>query len=166
MQRKYLHLITTHTLLSSNICVADRFEGDNYILDFQVVRAAVKAFKAYSSSLTSAAVPKVSLSPFTNFLRHLSESRQEREGTRPAELDSWHNPHTAVYLLELRALCVVRDYARHEREPDANVAQRVAKAVTEAFVAVQVEQFIRDAPRLLPGQEAHIVADLLLLVSL
>lgn len=148
----------------------DRFEGDNYILDFQVVRAAVKAFKAYSSSK----VPEVSQSsPFTRFLRHQSKytGSQGSSGSssQPDNSDisfSWHDPHTAVYLLEQRALSAVRDYAKYEDEPDADAAQRVAKAVTEAFVAAQVEKFICDVPGQLPGQDAHVVADLLLLVRL
>jgi acyl-CoA oxidase len=145
-----------------------RFEGDNYILDFQVVRASLKAFRAYSSA--HAPSPSA-LSPFTTFLRHIHLPPAEQTGVQVDNLN-WRDPHTAVHLLELRALCVIRDYANNEGEPDAHVAQRVAKAITEAFVAAQVEQFIRDIPAdsLLSasGSEAsaHVVADLLSLVSI
>jgi len=133
------------------------FEGDNFILDFQVVRAALKAFKAHSSTQS----PSVhTLSPFTRFLQHISENSPYLQPT------SWHEPHNAVRILEKRALYIVRDHARHEHNPDASAAQRVARAVTEAFVAAQVEQFIQDVPSQLPGTEAHAVADLLLLYLL
>lgn len=130
------------------------FEGDNFILDFQVVRAAVKAFKALSSTRTSSDLKS---SPFTRFLRHLSQLH-----SKPPS--SWHDPCTAVHLLELRALSLVQDYTTHEADPDGSAAQRVAKGVTEAFVAATVAQFIQDVPTQLPGQEAHVVTDLLLLV--
>lgn len=125
------------------------------MLDFQVVRAAVKAFKSFSSaSGPSAAL----LSPFTRFLRHASQ-----QSTPPSPL-SWHDPGVAVTLLERRALCAVRHYATHEADPDASAAQRVARAVTEAFVAAQVESFVHTVPSQLPGEEAHVLTDVLLLV--
>lgn len=131
------------------------FEGDNFVLDYQVVRAALKAFKTFSSNKT----PSLStLSPFTRFLRHLSGKPD------PSQPLSWHDPHTAVTLLEQRALCAVRNQAIREADPDASAAQRVARAVTEAFVAGQVEGFIHNVPSQLAGQEAHAVGDVLLLV--
>ncbi|KAI0698287.1 peroxisomal oxidase [Cytidiella melzeri] len=144
------------------------FEGDNFILDLQVLRAAVKAFNAYSSSITTArsrtpysesAVSSL-LSPFTRFLRHLSDSS-------PLQPNDWYEPHVVVELLERRALCAVREYVRHSNDPDAGAAQRVAKAVTEAFVAAQVESLIQDVPSQLTGrEEARVVVDLLVLFLL
>ncbi|KAG6818991.1 hypothetical protein H0H93_016586 [Arthromyces matolae] len=59
-----------------------------------------------------------------------------------ASEQSWSDPNTAIRLLELRAAFLVREYARTKDQPDASVYQRVSKAVTEAFVAVQVGSLI------------------------
>lgn len=60
---------------------------------------------------------------------------------------------------------MVREYAQHQSDPDATAPQRVARAVTEAFVAAQVEGFIHELPTQLPGKDAHVLKDLLTLVS-
>ena len=60
---------------------------------------------------------------------------------------------------------MVRNYVQNEADPHASAAQRVSRAVTEAFVATQVATFIQDLPLHLSGKEAHIVKDLLTLVS-
>ena len=129
------------------------------MLDGQVVRAAVKAYKNHLSTTTTT-TPEPTVSPFTRFLRRASEDRGAASSPSPV----WHDPHAIVALLERRALCVVRSYVAHESDPDASAANRVARAVTEAFVAAQVEGFVRSLPSQLPGQEAHVVCDLLLLV--
>ena len=133
------------------------YEGDNFILDLQVVRAAVKAFKRY----TSATKPNPStLSPTTTYLRLISQ-----QSPADATAGEWADPRCSVYLLEQRALNMVREYAQHESDSDATAPQRVARAATEAFVAAQLETFIHDLPSQLSGKNAHAVKDLLTLVS-
>lgn len=139
------------------LSINNRFEGDNYVLDLQVVRAAVKAFKRYA---TSNAPDPSALSPTTQYLRMLSEP-----SSAAISAALWADPHTSVYLLEQRALAMVRSYVRNESDPDAGEPQRVARAVTEAFVAAQVQEFIRELPSQLPGKDAHVLKDLLTLVS-
>lgn len=134
-----------------------RYEGDNYVLDLQVVRAAVKAYKRYVS--TNIPDP-ATLSPSTSYLRLLSVKSEDAEIS-----GGWADPHTSVYLLEQRAVHMVLEYAAHEGDPDASAPQRVSRAVTEAFVAAQVEGFIHELPSQLPGDSAHVVKDLLTLVS-
>jgi acyl-CoA oxidase len=135
----------------------DSYEGDNFVLDLQVVRAAAKAYKRY----TSAAKPDPSiLSPMTNYLRLLSQLPLADN-----TFGGWADPHTSVYLLEQRAIHMVREYAQHQDDPDASAPQRVARAVTEAFVVAQVEGIIHELPSQLPGKDAHVFKDLLTLVS-
>lgn len=127
------------------------------MLDLQVVRAAVKAYKAYSST---ARPDPSTLSPTTHYLRLLSEQPLDDKAS-----GSWADPHTSVFVLQQRALCMVREYAKHESDPDASAPQRVSRAVTEAFISSQVESFIHELPKQLPGKDAHILKDLLTLVS-
>lgn len=47
-------------------------------------------------------------------------------------------------LLEWRAAFLVHELAQTVDQPDANIAQRVSKAVTEAFVAARVGEMIHD----------------------
>ena len=134
-----------------------RFEGDNFVLDLQVVRAAVKAYKRYVSS----AIPDPStLSPSTVYLRLLHTAQRD-----DVALGGWTDPRTAVHLLELRALFMVREYAKNEADPDASAPQRVSRAVSEAFVAAQVEAFFQGLCSQLPNKDADIIKDLLTLVS-
>ena len=133
------------------------YEGDNFLLDLQVVRAALKAYKKYSS----AGRPDPStLPPTARYLRLLSEQSVADKAT-----GGWADPHTSVYLLELRAVHMIREFAKHEADPDASAPQRMSRAATEAFVAVQVEAFIKELASELPGKDAHILADLLNLVG-
>jgi acyl-CoA oxidase len=68
-----------------------------------------------------------------------------------------------VLLLEWRAALVVQDLVHHEANPDASATQRVSKAATEAFVAVQVGQMIQELQ--FSDKEKCVVADLYRLVS-
>lgn len=134
------------------------YEGDNYVLDLQVVRAAVKAFKRYASA---AKPDPATLSPSSRYLRLLYPT--SRDDVASGE---WADPHRSVNLLELRAVHMVRDYVKNETDPDASAAQRVSRAVTEAFVAAQAATFIQDLPSHLPGKEVYVVKDLLTLYLL
>ncbi|KAG6843086.1 hypothetical protein H0H87_008021, partial [Tephrocybe sp. NHM501043] len=113
------------------------YEGDNFVLDQQVVRAALKAHNILASSSS----PNTqSLSPSSAYLRLLVSPNQTPPPTpSPA---SWLDPSTSIALLEWRAALLVQEHARTTAQLDASVYQRVAKAVTEAFVAVQVSKMI------------------------
>lgn len=133
------------------------YEGDNFVLDQQVVRAALKSFRSLFSSQSPSAS---TLSPFSYYLRLLLEP-----SSQPPDLSesSWKDPATSILLLEWRAAFLVRAHSQTADEPDASVNQRVSKAVTEAFVASQVDKTI--ASLSLPARSAQPVHALYLLVS-
>ncbi|KAL4243883.1 Acyl-coenzyme A oxidase [Abortiporus biennis] len=126
------------------------YEGDNYLLDQQVVRAAVKAYHAFTNSASSATVQ---LTPSTNYLRtlvfHTSETSFD-----------WNDSKDVVRLLQTRAAKVVQQYARQSENLDASADQRVSRAVTDAFVAQQVQTFISALSGELPGRESLVLTDL------
>ncbi|KAI0772371.1 peroxisomal oxidase [Trametes elegans] len=114
---------------------AATFEGDNFVLDQQVVRAALKAHDAL------AARGVAGLTPSSAYLRLLIAP----DGLVPLRAgagEHWREPRTAVLLLERRAAALVRERAAHRDGPDASADQRVARAVTDAFVAVQVREIV------------------------
>ncbi|KAF9048370.1 acyl-CoA oxidase [Hymenopellis radicata] len=96
------------------------YEGENYVLDKQVVRAVLKAQQQQPTASPS----------FSGFLRL----------QQPPLLThtSWENPETLILLLEWRAAV----FARNIDEEDAGVARRLSIAVTEAFIAVQVRELL------------------------
>lgn len=130
------------------------------MLDQQVVRAALKTYK----TLFSSKPPSLSsLSPSSAYLRYLVDTP-----TLPplTAADTWRNAHTAVLLLELRAALVVHEHARNvgTGDTDASANQRVSRAVTEAFVAVQVQGMIESLASVGP-REREVVGKVFLLVS-
>ncbi|KAG6917134.1 hypothetical protein DXG01_003724 [Tephrocybe rancida] len=137
------------------------YEGDNFVLDQQVVRAALKAHNALFAS-PSPTTPAPSLSPSSAYLRLLSSH------TRPAApASSWLDPRTSIVLLEWRAALLVQEHARTVTQLDASVYQRVAKAVTEAFVAVQVGAMIDGVGEAgLKGESAAVVRGVYILYLL
>ncbi|KAG6864904.1 hypothetical protein C0991_006474, partial [Blastosporella zonata] len=118
------------------------FEGDNFVLDQQVVRAALKAHNALMSS-SNPMTHSESLSPSSSYLCLLVLPNQ---GPPTPSATLWLDPKTSIALLEWRAALLVRDHARiiATSQLDAAVYQRIAKAVTEAFVAVQVGKMVDD----------------------
>jgi hypothetical protein len=133
------------------------YEGDNFVLDQQVVRAALKSFR----SLVSTQSPSAStLSPSSYYLRLLLEPT-----SKPLDLSesSWQDPATSILLLEWRAALLVHEHSRTVAEPDASVNQRVSKAVTEAFIAAQVGEIINSLS--LPADSTPSVRALYILVS-
>ncbi|KAF7796497.1 hypothetical protein EIP86_007675 [Pleurotus ostreatoroseus] len=139
---------------STEVSITSRFEGDNYLLDQQVVRAALKTYKRITSSQKERNITAL-LSPSTAYLRLLAKP------VPPFSQDSWGNTHACVLLLEHRALALVRSRALHENDADASADQRVSRAVTEAFVAEQLEGFINGLRDELPGKNASVVRNLL-----
>ena len=131
------------------------YEGDNFVLDRQVVRGSLKAYRNFFSS----APPSIgSLSPFFSFLRHLVDPSPPF----PISKYDWRIPGISIYLLGLRAALVVQNYADDSGNSDTAVNQRVANAVTKAFVATQVGNMIQDLEH---GIDGETVEKLLLLVS-
>ncbi|KAF8147662.1 peroxisomal oxidase [Crassisporium funariophilum] len=113
------------------------YEGDNFVLDGQVVRAALKSYR----NLFSSKPPSVSsLSPSSYYLRLLVNAPPDL--SVPSDQD-WRDPAASIHLLELRAALLVQEHAQNVDTPDASINQRVSKAVTEAFVAVQVGEMIK-----------------------
>ena len=161
-----------------------RFEGDNYVLDKQVVRAALKSLASLISSTHNVSSPQIKLSPFTDFLRLLLPTHR-----RPPTVTStsWESHKIAIELLEWRAAVMVRDLFQdeisnqnsksqnrkqstsHDGEVklDAGVQNRVAQAITEAYVATQVGEIIESGLSAggLSGREMKVMGDLMRLVS-
>ncbi|KAL1739044.1 hypothetical protein HDZ31DRAFT_69351 [Schizophyllum fasciatum] len=125
------------------------FEGDNYVLDQQVVRAALKAYRALNPGASD-------LPPSSAYLQRLASGERPPQGLKLAlqDLDRLVTDSTPlVELLERRAALVVREIAQ-EGERLGGVggvldkgahAPKVARAVTDAFVAARVAQMARDA---------------------
>ncbi|KAH7928004.1 acyl-CoA oxidase [Leucogyrophana mollusca] len=129
------------------------YEGDNFVLDGQVVRAALKSYR----SLLSSKEPSASLlSPSTMYLRLLLNGPR---GPPLVSSPSWSESAVVITMLEQRAALMVQEYARTIEEPDASVNQRLSKAVTEAFVAAQVGHMI-DELKTLPAMERRVISDL------
>lgn len=134
------------------------------MLDQQVIRAALKAFQKVLSSRSSpsSSTAPLQLSPSADYLRLLVDP-----SNTPPILDQsvcWHDPATSVTLLEWRAALLVHELAQTAKNPDANMYQRVSKAVTEAFVAARVGEMIAESGRELAATEAGILAKLFNLV--
>ncbi|KAJ3503355.1 hypothetical protein NLJ89_g8475 [Agrocybe chaxingu] len=135
------------------------YEGDNFVLDQQVVRAALKSYRA----VFAAGPPKVdSLSPSSAYLRYLVNPPAVPSAFAEKE---WRDPVTSILVLELRAALVVRELAQNVDIQDASVNQRVSKAVTEAFVATQVGDMIKNGLKL-PENDGKVVSKVFLLYLL
>ncbi|KZV61474.1 acyl-CoA oxidase [Peniophora sp. CONT] len=108
------------------------FEGDNFVLDHQVVRAAVKAH-ARVSQADFKSQPS-SLSPSSAYLRLLSASPPTF-----GSIEDWGDVRKLAMLLEMRAARVVAARASSDDDVhDPGAAARVSNAVAAAFVGVQV----------------------------
>ena len=75
-------------------------------------------------------------------------------------MQDFADPNTSVLLLELRAALIVQDHAKNlaTGDVDASVNQRVSKAVTEAFISVQVVGMIKGLEDVgIKGNDADVV---------
>lgn len=136
----------------------DRYEGDNYVLDQQVVRSALKSYRLlFSSKPPSLAL----LSPSTAYLRYLISCPSVPSSLSAGEL---RDPATAILLLEMRAALIVHDHAHNASNADASANQRVSRAVTEAFIATQVRGMLESLV-VLPDRDRTVVTRVFLLVS-
>ncbi|KAG1859510.1 peroxisomal oxidase [Suillus tomentosus] len=109
------------------------FEGDNFVLDGQVVRAATKLCKAVLS-LTSAVANLPLPSAYL----------------RPSTASTWHNVRSVV-LLEWCAALMVKNFTQMQASGD-----HLARAITEAFVAAQVGEMINNLTNL-PSEDARVI---------
>lgn len=126
-----------------------RYEGDNFVLDQQVVRAALKSYANILKKQDTS-----TLSPSNAYLRFLVQNNNNNSNNATPSVsspDAWQKPTTAILLLELRAALLVRELARSTDNPDASVSHRVGKAVTEAFVAARVGEMIQGLPEAFEG---------------
>lgn len=129
------------------------------MLDQQVVRAALKAYDALVARKTKSTSD---LTPSSAYLRLLVQDELTADTLSST---SWEDPRTAILLLEERAAAMVQERAKHRDAPDASSDHRVARAVVDAFVAVQVGENIRDSESVVGGREAQVLKKLYLLVS-
>ncbi|KZT39561.1 acyl-CoA oxidase [Sistotremastrum suecicum HHB10207 ss-3] len=112
------------------------YEGDNFVLDKQVVRSALKSLRTLreSSSRDSS-----NLSPSSEYLQCL-------ESSTPLA-SSWYNPARSISLLQRRAAFLIQNLADNNSE-DAGVNQRASKAIAEAFVAARVGEILEGFRRM------------------
>ena len=105
-----------------------------------------------------------SLPPSTYFLRLLPELTSTRAA---ASTPTW-SIADAIYLLELRAVHMVQEHASRMKSetPDGSADWRVARAVTEAFVAPRIGEAIVKVEKMLRSPTATVVVAVLQLVSL
>ncbi|KAJ2913498.1 hypothetical protein MD484_g6924, partial [Candolleomyces efflorescens] len=111
------------------------YEGDNFVLDQQVVRAALKTLRSNPNPS--------SLTPSSLYLRLLNPPPTATPTFSPT-VDEWLNPATSILLLDWRAALVVQELSQNAKEPDPSVFQRVSKAVSEAFVGRQVGEMLSE----------------------
>jgi len=123
------------------------FEGDNYLLDHQVVRAALKAHARFKSD------PHAKLSLSTRYLRTLADAT-------PGSVN-WLDPAYSIHLLERRASAIVSTY-EGENE-DAGAAHRLSMAVADAFVAARVGEMFRIVGDRTPQDTQNVLWKVLLL---
>ncbi|PFH50109.1 hypothetical protein AMATHDRAFT_61772 [Amanita thiersii Skay4041] len=135
------------------------YEGDNFVLDKQVVRAALKSYRNLFSHRTPSAD---NLSPSSYYLRLLLNSTPK---SLPVLNDaSWSDSTIPTLLLEWRAALIVHQHAKYASDPDSTVNQRISRAVTDAFVGVQVRNMMSSLD--LPEKDAVVVGKLYLLYLL
>lgn len=134
------------------MCVS--YEGDNFVLDGQVVRAALKSYNLLAST------PDRPLGLHSNYLRLLSGSQLSRP---VISTTTWQDHAAIIHLLEWRAALSVQSAAQHLDHPDAGITHRLSKVITEAFVATQVGDMVSDLNQL-SQKEASALGGLYLLV--
>ncbi|KAI5888066.1 acyl-CoA oxidase [Schizophyllum commune H4-8] len=116
------------------------YEGDNYVLDQQVVRAALKAYRALKPGAKG-------LPPSSAYLQRLSDGASPPSGFVISSLDGLTSePSPLVVLLEWRAALVVREL-HSAGEVTGMEAARAARAVTDAFVAARVADMAREVEK-------------------
>ncbi|KAL0578791.1 hypothetical protein V5O48_003203 [Marasmius crinis-equi] len=124
------------------------YEGENYVLDQQVVRAALRTFTTLISCAKTQSQDKLneladSLPPSSIYLKRLLPGPDKRPSEPPVLSEaSWADPGVLISLLEWRAALLVHEVAQTTDALEATIYQRVSKAVTEAFVAGRVGEML------------------------
>ncbi|KAI6019262.1 acyl-CoA dehydrogenase/oxidase C-terminal [Pisolithus microcarpus] len=126
------------------------YEGDNFVLDGQVVRAAMKSYHAFMST------PSSPLGLHSSYIRLLKGNDPKPVLKEPTTTTIWQNSNSIVHLLEWRAALVLSEVVRHVDDLDANANQRLSKAVTDAFVAVKIGEMITGLD-VLPRREGDVI---------
>ncbi|GAA5907744.1 hypothetical protein JCM6882_008961 [Rhodosporidiobolus microsporus] len=128
------------------------YEGDNYILNFQVARAALKTLSALASSSSTSSTCSA-LHPSDPFLPSLSQLTALPSLPLPApspSSPSWTDPKYLLTLLHLRAalltarLAAVLAAGRKQWEDLSWECREVAEAVAEAWVAGEVGKAVEE----------------------
>ncbi|KAJ7054621.1 hypothetical protein C8F01DRAFT_1088750 [Mycena amicta] len=98
---------------------AATYEGENYVLDGQVLRAALKFFRGICPTSS----PPPTFSPTSAYLRFLLDKNLLLPELPPA---SWHDPAVPILLLEWRAALLVHETAQTVPigQPDSTLTQR------------------------------------------
>ncbi|KAF8522758.1 acyl-CoA oxidase [Hysterangium stoloniferum] len=147
--------------LWANWVPANTYEGDNYVLVQQVVRAALKTLQAVMSSPDPIRAASA-LPPSTACLRFLITPPKTTFAT-----STW-TIADAIQLLELRGAHMVQEQARRSK---AGVAEgdadwRAARAVTEAFVARRIGEVVVQAEKELSPSSGRLITALMRLYLL
>ncbi|KZT00615.1 acyl-CoA oxidase [Laetiporus sulphureus 93-53] len=129
------------------------YEGDNYVLDMQVVRGALKSLRNLQSSKSKSSVVS-SLPQSSAFVRFILP---EYASVAAAQALNWSDPKISIVLLERRAAAMVQNRATHERDPDASMDNRVSRSAAEAYFGVRIGEFIEGLGKTLKPHEAEIV---------
>ncbi|KAG8221682.1 acyl-CoA dehydrogenase/oxidase C-terminal [Butyriboletus roseoflavus] len=135
---------------------AATYEGDNFVLDGQVVRAALKSYNLLVST------PGRPLGVHSNYLRLLGGVSRARP---VISITMWQDHAAIIHLLEWRAALAVQSAAQNLNHPDAGINHRLSKAITDAFVATQVGDMVAALDQL-PHNERCALRDLYLLYLL
>ncbi|EJD04840.1 peroxisomal oxidase [Fomitiporia mediterranea MF3/22] len=134
------------------------YEGDNFVLDQQVVRAVMKAYNQGPSSAGQ--------STFA-FLR-LLDNKYSKTNKAIFETLNWKDWKMVIEILEWRAALAVETHANALKagSVDGSCDQRVLLAVMDAYVATQVGEMIRSLDRAGLGSSKVIIESLLRLYLL
>ncbi|KAH9929407.1 acyl-CoA oxidase [Fomitopsis serialis] len=135
------------------------YEGDNFVLDLQIVRGALKTYKTLQSSGFSANAA-AKLPPSSAYMRSLLPEF----ATEVSEPD-WTSPRQVVGLLERRAAAMVKNRA-DTKDVDPSMDNRVSKAVVDAYLGAQVRGLVENLRDVLPSREASVVGKLCTLTLL
>lgn len=152
------------------------YEGDNFVLDGQVVRAALKGARMIDNvkgtTYDSAEIEK-HLTPSSWYLRFLLPNRSLEIPRGSEDWRDWLDFERCAVLLEWRAALMVRERLHQEGEGSSGGGNaRLAKAACEAFVGRKVVEMAMGLDSdsggggtIKDGKTKEVVRDLFLLVG-
>ncbi|GAW04591.1 acyl- oxidase [Lentinula edodes] len=147
--------------LYADVIPSVTYEGENFVLDQQVVRAALKAFHSlFGTEGKGRPSPSTvrGLTASSYYLRLLSSPSKEPPFLEDGDgsKSSWNDFETLILLLEWRAALLVHEMAQTAHDPDATLFQRVSRGTTEAFVGRRVGEMINDFRKNAELQESDV----------